>query len=287
MAKIDVLREKYPKVTKTTANLFLNGDKTPTKKYLEYMFKIWANKPPYFGWTGNQLVKFVNEFDDLLPYIENKDIYHKEYESVSHLSLVIEKAKKTKEEREFVREEHIDVLIENDDYLLLRPITLKGSMKYGYDTRWCTTQSNGYQFKTYTNKSYLFYLVSKKERSKNYNKVAFFLENKNDTLTGGINIYNQLDTNIEQDIKLLSYGWSMFEIFEITTKIRSYSFEDSCKLKIKEEVDSTITKLENIDIDKFFKNVDLLNNYEDTGTEYKEKLNSILDKLRSKLSINN
>jgi len=287
MAKIDILKEKYPRVAKTTANIFLNGDTTPTKKYLEYMFKQWDNRNYNFNYTSRGIVNLVNEFDDLLPYIENKDIYHKEYESVSHLSLVIQKAKKTKEDKEFNREEHIDVLIENDDYLLLRPITLKGSMKYGYDTKWCTTQSNGYQFKTYTNKGYLFYLISKKERSKNYNKVAFFLQNKNDTLTGKIDIYNQLDTNIEQDIKLLSYGWSIFEIFEITTKIRSYSFEDSCKSKIKEEVDSTITKLENIDIDKFFKNVDFLENYENVGTEYKEKLNTVLDKLRSKLSINN
>jgi len=287
MAKIDVLREKYPKVNKTTANVFLNGDKTPTKKYLEYMFKIWANKSPYFGWTASAIVKFVNEFDELLPYIENKDIYHNKYESIPTLNSVIQIAKQVKEEKTFVREEHVDILIENDDYLLLRPITLKGSMKYGYDTRWCTTNQNGTHFKSYTSRGYLFYLISKKERNKNYNKIAFLASNKNDTLTGGIDMYNQLDTHIDQDIKLLSYGWSMFEVFEIITKIRAYSFEDSSKLKIKEEVNSTITKLENIDIDKFFKNVDLLNNYEDTGTEYKEKLNSILDKLRSKLSINN
>jgi len=287
MAKIDVLREKYPKVTKATANLFLNGDKTPTKKYLEYMFKIWANKSAFFGWTGNQIVKFVNEFDELLPYIENKDIYDKKYESIPTLTTVIQIAKQVKEEKTFIREEHADVLIENDDYLLLRPITLKGSMKYGYDTKWCTTNQNGTHFKSYTSRGYLFYLISKKERNKNYNKIAFLSSNKNDTLTSGIDIYNQLDTHIDQDIKLLSYGWSMFEIFEIITKIRAYSFEDSCKENIKKDVNSVISKLETIDIDKFFKNVDLLNNYEDTGTEYKEKLNSILDKLRSKLSINN
>lgn len=287
MAKIDVLREKYPKVTKSTANLFLNGDKTPTKKYLEYMFKIWVNKPPYSGWTANQIIRFVNEFDELLPYIENKDIYDKKYESIATLTTVIQIAKQVKEEKTFVREEHVDVLIENDDYLLLRPKTLKGSMKYGYDTKWCTTNQNGTHFKNYTNRGYLFYLISKKERNKNYNKIAFLSSNKNDTLTSGIDIYNQLDTVIDQDIKLLSYGWSMFEIFEIITKIRAYSFEDSCKENIKKDVNSVISKLETIDIDKFFKNVDLLNNYEDTGTEYKEKLNSILDKLRSKLSINN
>jgi hypothetical protein len=253
---------------------------------LEYIFKIWANKSPYFGWTANQIVKFVNEFDELLPYIENKDIYHKKYESIPTLSTVIQIAKQVKEEKTFIREEHADVLIENDNYLLLRPITLKGSMKYGYDTKWCTTNQNGIHFRNYTNKGYLFYLVSKKERSKNYNKVAFLLESKNDTLTGGINIYNQLDTFIEKDATLISAGWSMFEVFEIITKMRSYAFSDSCREKIKSDINLVVSKLESIDIDKFFKNVDLLNNYEDTGTEYKEKLNSILDKLRDKLSIN-
>jgi hypothetical protein len=287
MAKIDVLREKYPKITKSTANVFFNGDKTPTKKYLEYMFKIWVNKSAFFGWTANQIVKFVNEFDELLPYIENKDIYDKKYESIPTLTTVIQLAKQVKEEKTFVREEHADVLIENDDYLLLRPITLKGSMKYGYDTKWCTTNQNGTHFKSYTSRGYLYYLISKKERNKNYNKVAFFIENNNDTLTGGINIYNQLDTIIGKDITLITGGWTMFEIFEIVTKIRSHAFSDICKENIKKDVNLVISKLETIDVDKFFKNVDLLNNYEDTGTEYKEKLNSILDKLRSKLSINN
>jgi hypothetical protein len=287
MAKIDVLREKYPKVATTTANIFLNGDNTPTKKYLEYMFKRWNGRCYNYNYTSRDIVNLINQFDDLLPYIENKDIYHKEYESLSHLALTIQKAKQVKDEKTFVREEHVDVLIENDDYLLLRPITLKGSMKYGYDTKWCTTNQNGTHFKSYTSRGYLFYLISKKERSKNYNKIAFLSSNKNDTLSGGIEIYNQIDNKIDQDVKLLSYGWSMFEMFEIITKIRSYTFEDVCKSKIKEEVNSTISKLENIDIDKFFRNVDLLNNYENVGTEYKEKLNSVLDKLRDKLTIKN
>lgn len=41
MAKIDELRKRYPKVTTTVGNTFFEGDVTPTKKYLEYMFKYW------------------------------------------------------------------------------------------------------------------------------------------------------------------------------------------------------------------------------------------------------
>ena len=39
MAKIDELRKKYPKVNKSTGDKFFEGDKTPTKKYLEFMLK--------------------------------------------------------------------------------------------------------------------------------------------------------------------------------------------------------------------------------------------------------
>jgi hypothetical protein len=35
MAKIDELKKRYPKVTAKTAETFLKGDITPTKKYLE------------------------------------------------------------------------------------------------------------------------------------------------------------------------------------------------------------------------------------------------------------
>ena len=60
MSKVQELREKYPSVTQLTFDKLANADKTPTKKYLEYLLKMWSNKSE----TGclnstNQLVELV------------------------------------------------------------------------------------------------------------------------------------------------------------------------------------------------------------------------------------
>lgn len=284
MAKIDELRKRYPKVTTTVGNTFFDGDDTPTKKYLEYMFKYWANRDRFDNYTSKDIVKMVNKFDMLLPYIQNKDIYSKQYEAINQLEIVLDESEKIKLEKEFVREDHVDVIFENDDFLLLRPKTFQGSNKYGANTRWCTTGRNQNHFKDYMKSSFLIYLISKKERSKNYNKIAF-LTGKVHTLINPIRIWNQMDTEITNEGTLVKNGWGAFEIFEIFSKIRAYSYEENYKETIKGEINGVITKLESIDIDNFFKNIDTLNNFEDVGKEYKEKLDILLNRLKLKINV--
>jgi hypothetical protein len=282
MAKIDDLLIKYPSVRKTTAKIFNECDKTPTKKYLEYLFKYWVNTPTYNKVSARELCEVVMDFETLLPYIENKDIYHKEYTRLNQVVTIVDRAKKLKEEKTFVREEHVEVLIENDDYILLRPLTLKGSMKYGAGTRWCTTSPNGRHFSDYTKRGFLYYLVSKKERNKGYNKIAFNINSRKDTMIDKVNIYNETDSLIVETT-ILNNKWLSFEFFEIIMKIRAHAFETSILEKTKNDVDNVITKLKSIDLDSFFKNIEFVNNYDNSGSEYKEKLNNLLDKLTEKM----
>ena len=285
MAKIDELRKKYPKVNKSTGDKFFEGDKTPTKKYLEFMFKMWStrNERPVEGVSAPQYVKIINEFDQLLPYIQNKDIYSSQYKSMMQLFRVVENAKVLKEENEFIREDHIDVLIENDDYLLISPLTLKGSLKYGADTKWCTaSKSSSYQFTSYTKDGYLFYLISKKERAKNYNKVAFCSRSKNEHLTTYYTIYNQIDTEVGEQ-KLIMNGWTMFELFEIMAKIRVYTYEKYTIEKAKTDVEKTVNILKSVNLDEFLRQVNLLEKYGESGKiEGKDELEKVIQTLSKK-----
>jgi hypothetical protein len=248
------------------------------------MFKYWANRDRFDPYTSKDIVTMVNKFDMLLPYIQNKDIYSKQYEAITQLEIVVNESEKIKLEKEFIREDHVDVIFENDDFLLLRPKTFQGSNKYGANTRWCTTGKSSSQFKNYTGSSYLIYLISKKERLKNYNKVAF-LTDKVHTLVNPIRIWNQLDTEVYNEGILVKNGWGAFEIFEIFSKIRSYCYEENYKETIKGEINGVIKKLESIDIDNFFKNIDTLNNFEGAGKEYKEKLDILLNRLKLKINV--
>ena len=139
MSKVEELRLKYPKVTKPTFNKFVEADVTPTKKYLEFMLKTWTNRGTVMVYTTTKIIiDIVKKFDSLLPYIDNKDIYHKDYADLALLYYVIDTAEAARDEKTFVREEHANVLIENDRYLLLQPTTHRGSLKYGAGSKWCT-----------------------------------------------------------------------------------------------------------------------------------------------------
>ena len=77
MSKVEELKLKYRRVTPPVFSFFEEADKTPTKKYLEYYLKIWDTRSSSLVTvTKNKIVDNVKEFDELLPYIVQKDIYN-------------------------------------------------------------------------------------------------------------------------------------------------------------------------------------------------------------------
>ena len=64
MSKTEELRAKYVKITSASFDKFIESDKTPTKKYLEFFLKTWSNRD-----NNNcprvitSLIKLVNKFD--------------------------------------------------------------------------------------------------------------------------------------------------------------------------------------------------------------------------------
>ena len=284
MAKIDELKVKYPKVTSTVTEKFQEGDTTPTKKYLEYMFKMWSTKNERrfdMVLTSDALIKKIKEFDTLLPYIENKDIYS--YKTFKALVDIIGLATVIKKDKEFVREDHIDVLVENDDYILMRPKTHEGSLKYGSNTKWCTASKNySHTFRNYTRSGYLYYLISKKERNKNYDKIAFYSEDKTNLISGNYDIYNQIDNNINERL-FITNGWSAYDLFEIMSKIRLHSYEINTIEKAKKDVEKTFETIKNIDLDDFLQKINLLERYGNEGNfEGKEEMEKIIRTLSEK-----
>ena len=163
MGKVKELSTKYPNISATTFKKFLESDKTQTKKYLEYMLKMWydrnVNGSPN---TTMPLIEAVQKFDNLLPYIKNKDIYSTEYSSYSALEKVLSQAEDAKEDATFVKEQHVDVLDETDEYIFLVPKTHRGSLKYGSGTKWCTASRNNREyFYRYSRNGVLCYVISK------------------------------------------------------------------------------------------------------------------------------
>jgi hypothetical protein len=56
----------------------------------------------------------------------------------------------------------IKKIYEDDEWLSLRPLSLEASMKYGANTKWCTTTESGQYYARYSSRGILIYNINKK-----------------------------------------------------------------------------------------------------------------------------
>jgi hypothetical protein len=89
-------------------------------------------------------------------------------------------------------EKQVKVVYEDNEWLLIRPLTYAASKKYGSNTKWCTTQSNNPEyFLKYANKGVLIYCINKKT---GYKIASFCSLDKNDS---EFSFWNQKDSRVD------------------------------------------------------------------------------------------
>ena len=226
MSKFEKVKQQYPSVGNAICTKLYNEDWTPTKKYFPYLVKLWDRKKASNDtFTSASLIKLMKQFHELLPYIDDKDISSEKYKSFGELEMAILKARVIKEEKTFVRDEHVMVLDETDDFIFLTPITHRGSLKYGANTRWCTAaRGDEYTFNRYMKNGFLTYLISKNDKiHKNYAKIAFWSEEISAPFSGEVIIYNVIDDAV-LDSQVIEAGWDISLIFKLITKFREKAY---------------------------------------------------------------
>jgi len=254
MSKVDDLRNKYKSVSNSSFSKFEEADFTPTKKYLDFMLKTWEDRKtegPYR--TTGSIIDAVHKFHNLIPYIENKDIYSKEYYgNFGKLVDVLEVAEVVREEKNFNKEEHINVLLETSEFLLLQPKTHKGSIKYGANTKWCTTTKNNESiFKNYTRDGFLGYLIDKTEtKTAEFKKVALYLEYNSGGINESVKIYDVKDKYANETF-LVDAGWDIEKLFEIFTMFRYHFIKAKENKRSKDFVNTFVNTLNKLDFNKF------------------------------------
>ena len=260
MSKVDELRTKFPQVTNGTFIKMVQFDFTGTHKYLEYMLKNWVYERTQRGmnYTLNRLMEEVKKFDELLPHHTNKDIYSLDFEHYRKLIQMNEKAQTVKDDKTFVKAEHVDVLYEDDNVIMVSPKTHRGSLKYGAGTTWCTSsKSNPDTFKRYVKNGCLVYLVDKTESTKrNYQKIAFY-NNSGKSLSGEIEIYTQND-NQTSETSLVNNGWKPEKLAELMLRYRAYHVDRETVKRAKNKVESLVEAMKNINLDELYSNVKYL-----------------------------
>ena len=254
MSKVDDLRNKYKSVSNSSFSKFEEADLTPTKKYLDFMLKTWEDRKteaPYR--TTGSIIDAVNKFHNLIPWVENKDIYSKEYYgNFGKLIDVIEVAEVLREEKNFNKEEHINVLLETDEFLLIQPKTHKGSIKYGANTKWCTTTKNNESiFKNYTRDGFLGYLIDKTDtKTGDYKKVALYLEYNSGGINESVKIYDVKDKYGHENF-LVDGGWDIEKLFEIFTIFKYHFIKTKENKRSKDFVNTFVNTLNKLDFNKF------------------------------------
>ena len=148
------------------------------------------------------LYKFVDSFfnvQDLINFkkfcdynerclIDQNDLSrYKKFEDIVNAVSVADMKVETKD-----MENQIIKVYEDDEWLLLRPLTYLASKKYGSNTKWCTTQSNNSEyFIKYSSKGVLIYCINKKT---GYKVASFYSLDKNDQ---EFSFWNQKDTRVD------------------------------------------------------------------------------------------
>ena len=260
MSKVDELREKYRTVHESSFNKLNDGDTTPTKKYLEYMLRLWVCAKGNRNFNALQLVKEVMKFNELLPYHENKDIYSADYNYFNSLVEKNNKAEEIKEDKTFNREEHVDVIYEDDEIIFVSPKTHKGSIKYGSNTKWCTASKNSPQvFERYVKVGCLGYLIDKSDsKGKNHNKIAFY-NSSSQPLSGIIDVYRQ-DDHLTYETQVVKNKWKPEKLAELMLRFRAYHMEKETINTTKLNVQHFIDVVKDINFDELHSNLQYLEN---------------------------
>ena len=107
-------------------------------------------------------------------------------------------------------EKQIKVVHEDEEWLLLRPLTYESSKKYGSNTKWCTTTENNPEyFIKYASKGVLIYCINKQT---GYKVASFYSLDKRDP---EFSFWNQKDSRVDSLDT------------ELTTELREIIFTES------------------------------------------------------------
>lgn len=121
--------------------------------------------------------EILSKFDKYRKNLEKKDI--NQYETIGELADTISDYERDKSPK--ISETESIKLVDNEDIIIVRPLTHRSSCKYGSGTKWCTTHKDNKYFNQYDGKGNLYYIHNKQVESNNpFYKIAAFIKYSGD-----------------------------------------------------------------------------------------------------------
>lgn len=268
MSRITEIKKQYPHLTDIHFDLFSSVDPTSSHKYLQFLCNIYTklsypNKSDLdqrwveesterlnkFGidtsnMTTYQLLSYNRIFDymswddgdtlaEFIKYMEMDLITHKDvtsYTTINQVKRAISLAKLKEEMKDQSVQIHLE--FENDEWLIVRPLTHQSSFKYGSETKWCTTSKHDLStFVRYWSEGALVYFINKS----NGIKFAMYKSIKQNYSNNDISFWTADDNRV--DYLCLDIEDSMLPIMKniISTNITN---EELCDQESRDKVRS-------------------------------------------------
>jgi hypothetical protein len=144
----------------------------------------------YYFIDNNIFMSAIKEFQKFIDYNERNLIDDNDlqgYKSFTQVSGSVKRADEKIALKELERQ--IKKIYEDEEWLILIPLTYEASKKYGSNTKWCTaSESTSEQYKSYTRDGLLIYIIHKGKE-----KVAVYKKQSNEE----ISFWNQIDVRID------------------------------------------------------------------------------------------
>ena len=138
--------------------------------------------PKYLDWVGRNFdaVSFDDNYGKLVAALKNFDkISHNlpltdinQYKNLGQLTSAIDEYNNTTR-REVEKHEGGNVVLNDDRFYVVNPLTHEASCYYGRGTKWCTAATGDEHFRRYNGEGKLFYIIDKlKQTSDPHYKIA-------------------------------------------------------------------------------------------------------------------
>lgn len=227
MSRIDTLKNQFKEFNYTIIDLLTEIDGTESHKYLQFLCKVVKNKisnsndSKYHEDVIQTLKKYgiesdnsfsvdyikmclldrfldvtdIKIFNQFKSYMENGLIVEKDitkYSTFSDISNAVSLAELKILEKDY--ETRVFKEFEDENWLIVRPLSFSSSCKYGSATKWCTTFTNDKQyFFKYFYKSILAYIINKN----NGYKVAMHGSIDSDGSVYDLSFWNSADSRMD------------------------------------------------------------------------------------------
>lgn len=207
---IDVVKQAYPR--NKYAELIVNLTKAYYKNKIEneeiklHIHKTYSISIEQLENMSSYDLRYFTTMLDFIPYqiremmpkfvdyverglIENKDLTS--YKGIEDMLRQISIAELKSVNKELAKQVH--KIYEDEEWLVLRPLSREASLKYGAGTKWCTASTeDDWPYYRYTRRGILVYTMSKKTGQ----KVAAF-KNIDPNHEHELSFWNEVDTRID------------------------------------------------------------------------------------------